>query len=376
VAPPVRPSARVATSTFVLKGAGYGHGRGMSQYGAYGAAKKGLAWPQILSFYYPVTRRVQQAAGAMITVWITADSDHELRVMPAAGLQLSDGQHLYTMPRGAGYTAWRVTRPSTRDVLSYRKPSGAWVRQATPLDTSTWWFSNSARIVRVSVPGSVRELRGTVGLVAGARTVNRLPIDDYVRSVVPSEMPTSWSPAAVRAQAVATRSYAARLKSARRARGGYDVCDNTNCQVYRGYASTVSGRRTVFESSGGNAAVAATSRVILTYRGAIVLGEFGPSNGGSTVGTRLPYQVTKLDPYDGVITSSTWQKTVSAGSIASRWPSVGVVKGLAISGRTAPGRWGGRVKTVKITGSRKTVTVNGSAFQSRLRLRSTLFTVA
>ncbi len=82
----------------------------------------------------------------------------------------------------------------------------------------------------------------------GQNTINALPLDDYVKGVVPREMPTSWEAAAVRAQAVAARTYAAFDRAAHSTRS-YHTCDTTSCQVYGGLAA---------EDSRGNAAVVAT----------------------------------------------------------------------------------------------------------------------
>ena len=66
---PARADLAVSPS-FTIRGAGWGHGWGMSQYGAYGAARKGLTWKQILTFYYPGTRLSSMSAGTKIKVWI------------------------------------------------------------------------------------------------------------------------------------------------------------------------------------------------------------------------------------------------------------------------------------------------------------------
>ncbi len=378
---PARADPVVAAKgqTFTLHGAGYGHGWGMSQYGAYGAAKKGLTWKQILAFYYPGTTRTLQSTKATIKVWITADSDDDLRVMPAAGLRLSDSSdHSYALPSGSTYTAWRVKRSGSGYALSYRNVAGSWVTQKTALSTTTWAFSDSAEVVTVWVPGGARrQLRGTVSLVkrgSGGRTVNRLAMEDYVKSVVPAEMPASWLADAVRSQAVAARSYGARLQASSRARG-YDVCDSTSCQVYRGLASTSGSRRTVYETANGNAAVKATSRTILSYRSAIVLTNFASSNGGASAQGDYPYLAPRLDPYDGVIRSQAWTKKISAGSIAKAWPAAGAVAKVQVTVRDGSGRWGGRVTTMKIIGTKRTVTVKGTTFASKFGLRSRLFTL-
>ena len=375
------PGVAPQAGAFTLRGAGFGHGRGMSQYGAYGAARQGLTWPRILSFYYPGTTQAKQGSGATIKVWITADSDNDLRVMPSAGLRLRSGSRTYPLPAGRSYTAWRVTRSGAGFALSYRSTANRWVRHAAPLPaTSTWWFENSAKLITVWARGGVRrELRGSVALVkrgTGGRTVNHLSVEDYVRGVVPAEMPTSWAAHAVAAQAVAARSYGVRLQAFSRA-SGYDVCDTTSCQVYRGYAAKVrSGPRTVYETRRGNDAVRATARVILRYGNAVALTEFGSSNGGSTARSSLPYQRAKLDPYDRLVSSNDYRRTITAAGVARQWPSVGTVRQLKVTARSGPGRWGGRVQTLQIIGSKRTLTVSGSAFASRYGLRSSLYTFA
>ena len=86
----------------------------MSQYGAYGAARKGLSWKQILAFYYRGTRLTKMPSGTKIKIWITADNDNSLRVLPSSGLAVSDtAGHVYTVPTGAKYTSWRISRSGT-----------------------------------------------------------------------------------------------------------------------------------------------------------------------------------------------------------------------------------------------------------------------
>lgn len=356
--------------SFTIKGAGFGHGHGMSQYGAYGAAKKGLTWKKILTFYYPGTKRTTLPKATNIHVWLTADDDDSLRVSPAAGLKVSDRSgHKLTLPTGTGYTSWRISRSGAGYKLAYRNASGRWKTKATKLDSSTWTFSTTAKVVRVVLPGSTKSYRGSVKLVkrdGGGRTVNTVRLEDYVRSVVPAEMPTSWLPDAVRAQAVAARSYAVRLRDFYDYTG-YDICDTTACQVYRGLAS---------ENTGGDAATKATAGVIVTYDGAVALTQFASSNGGATAKSNLPYLTAKPDPYDGVITSQAWTRTITAKAVAREWSSVGTVKKLQVTKRDGSGRYGGRVTTIKIIGSKKTVSVSGGTFQSRFGLRSSLFKVS
>jgi len=355
---------------FTIRGAGYGHGFGMSQYGAYGAAQRGLGWRDILSFYYPGTRLSTLPAGGTIKVWITADSDSDLRVRPTTGLRLSDADgDRYTLPTGPRYRTWRVTRSGGGYRLSYLGSSGGWTTQRTGLSASTWTFANSAKVNQLVLPsGAVREYRGTVSLVprgSGARTVNRVGMEDYVRSVVPSEMPTSWLPDAVRTQAVAARTYAARIRAGASSSAGYDICDTTSCQVYGGR---------IRETAGGDAAVAATRNVIVRYGSSIAFTQFSSANGGHSGKGSAPYLVAQPDPYDGVIKSQSWTRTVTAARIGARW-SVGTVRGVQVTRRDGAGAWGGRVLQLKIIGSARSVTVTGITFKYALGLRDTLFTL-
>jgi stage II sporulation protein D len=110
---PARADSAISarSGSFTIRGAGWGHGWGMSQYGAYGAARKGLSWKQILAFYYRGTRLSKMPSGTKIKVWITADDDNSLRVLPASGLTIRDtAGHGYTVPTGAKYTSWRISR--------------------------------------------------------------------------------------------------------------------------------------------------------------------------------------------------------------------------------------------------------------------------
>jgi stage II sporulation protein D len=364
------PAISARSGSFTIHGAGWGHGWGMSQYGAYGAALKGLSWKQILAFYYRGTRLDKLPSGTKIKVWVSADSDNSLRVLPASGLAVSDtAGHRYTVPTGSKYRSWRISRSGAGYRLSYRTGSGSYVTKSTGLTAGTWSFSTGSKMVKVVLPnGSVRPYRGTVALIkrgAGERTINKVLLEDYVKGVVPAEMPTSWAANAVRAQAVAARSYAVRLQKFA-GNSGYDICDTTACQVYRGMG---------LETSGGNAAVKATTGTIVTYQGVVALTQFASSNGGHSARGDDSYLVAQRDPYDGVIKSQAWSRILSASSISGAWPSVGTVKRLQITSRDGAGAWGGRVKTIKIIGTSRTATVSGTTFQHMFAMHSSLYTV-
>ena len=114
-----------------------------------------------------------------------------------------------------------------------------------------------------------------------------LPLDRYVQGVVPSEVPTSWPADAVRAQAVAARTYAAFEREA--ATDYYDICDTTSCQVYGGLSA---------EDAAANDAVRATRGRVVLYEGLPAFTQFSSSNGGYSSAGSQPYLVAQPDPYE------------------------------------------------------------------------------
>ena len=261
------PDRLRGAGAFVVRGHGYGHGHGMSQFGAEGAARAGLSSRQILRFYYPHTR--PDRVGGWLRVLLTADSSTDVTVLPARRLvvrDLADGATWRLPTKAARARAWRIVPTAgnaARSTVQVRDASG-WERWNLPgprkVLRGDGQFGATGPIRLVLPDGSVRAYRGMLRSASpqprsGLRdTVNVASFDQYVRGVLAAEMPSSWSPAALKAQAVAARSFAA---YARRAAGGnhWQVCDTTTCQVYGGVAA---------ETPATNDAVVSTARVILT----------------------------------------------------------------------------------------------------------------
>lgn len=352
-----------ADGSLRLTGRGFGHGRGMSQYGARGAARKGLTHRQILSFYYPGT--TLGSSGGKIRVLITADTDNDVRVVPASGLRVREvaSGASYALPVSVRTSSWRLRTLSGRTTLEYY--AGAW-RAYRPggrqLSGDAEFYRSGTVTLRVG--GSTRVYRGALRL-SSSDTVNVLNLDDYVRGVVPAEMPTSWEAAAVRAQAVAARTYAAFDRAAHRTRN-YQTCDTTSCQVYGGVAS---------EDSRGTAAVTATANQVLTYGGKPAFTQFGSSSGGWTVAGNMPYQVARADPYDDYAGNPVhaWTDTLTRAAVQRAWPSLGTLKRVVVTRRDGRGEWYGRVEQLVLDGSKADVTVSGSTFRSTFGLRSAWF---
>ncbi|AEE95589.1 SpoIID/LytB domain-containing protein [Mahella australiensis] len=122
---------------------------------------------------------------------------------------------------------------------------------------------------------------------AYVRPINKLMLEDYLKGVVPYEMPASWGKEALKAQAIAARTYAMRcLKPS----NSYDVLDTTANQVYGGYIWNSS------SYSNSNAAVEETRGIVLEYDGSPALTEYSSSNGGWV--EQSAYSAARQDPYD------------------------------------------------------------------------------
>ena len=346
-----------------LTGHGYGHGHGLSQYGAQGAAAAGLDYRRIVAFYYPGT--TMSTTGGDIRVLVSADTDGDVRVLPAAGLrvrQVGSGSS-YALPTPAGVTTWRLRTSGSVPVLDYY--DGRWHGYApggVALTGEAEFHRDGPLTLRVA--GGTRTYRGALRLSQG-RTVDVLPLEDYLRGVVPREMPASWRPAAVRAQAVAARTYAAYERSANATRS-YQTCDTTSCQVYGGVDS---------EHPASDAAVAATAGEVLTSGGRPAFTQFSASNGGWTSAGSVPYLAARADPYDGYAGNPvhTWSTTLTRAAVQQRYPALGTLRRVEVGRRDGHGDWSGRVEQLVLVGSRGRVPLTGDGFRSAFGLRSSWF---
>lgn len=353
-----------ANGVLKLTGHGYGHGHGMSQYGARGAAREGLSHAEILAFYYPGTQMGR--VSGKIRVRITADTDRVLELAPAAGLRFARvgarGQTvLPTRLAGVAVKSWRARAVSKGTVIEGL--AGRWrPLPGGPVPGVANFWANGPTTLRLG--GTSRVYRGSLQLVQGA-TVNVVRLEDYLRGVVPREMPASWEVQAVRAQAVAARSYAAweRANAGSRA---WHSCDTTSCQVYGGVAA---------EHPASDAAVAATAGQIRSYQGRPAFTQFSSSSGGWLAKGSVPYLVSKRDPYDakGSNPNHTWSTTVTRSRIQSTYPALGTLRRVVVTHRTGGGDWRGRVERMVLDGSKKDVVLTGPGFRSAFGLRSDWF---
>lgn len=375
--------ARPDSGALTIVGRGYGHGRGMSQWGAYGAATKGLRWPAILSFYYPGTSAVVLPP-TDVRVWISGDNDGATTVKPEAGLSVRTADATHALPSGNGYRAWRAS--GSGPTLEFQDASGSWQRYRLPFTPAgDLAFATTGGTVKLVLPsGSLQELRGSVhASVSGSKVLTVLysTMDSYLRGVVPNEMPSSWHVQALAAQSVAARTYAAAYRQRQRAKGSvWDVCDTVTCQEFKGVATynANGAARSAKEDARSTTAIAMTSNVVLRAGGTtgpLATTEFSASNGGWTVSGGTSYTPAKRDPYDGLLKNpnSAWSRTVDVAALERIW-RLGRLVRVQVNARDGHGALGGRVRSLTLVGTSRVRTVTGGQMSSALRLKSDWFT--
>lgn len=359
-----------------VTGRGYGHGIGMSQYGAEGAARKGLSYRKILRHYYPGTR-LRQRHG-FVRVRINADRTNPVVVRDAPRLKVRDRRdgRTFRLPDRDGIRRWRIVpargKPA-RDAVQYRTRHG-WHRWSLPgrrLLRGDGAFRRPGPLRLVLPGGKTRRYRGALRAASRSRTsrvrdtVNVLRIQAYLKGVVAKEMPASWSQQALRAQTVAARSYALYLKR-RSDHDHFDLCDTTSCQVYAGFNA---------ERRSTNAAVRATNGVTINSGGGPALAMFSSSSGGWTADGGVPYLRAHRDRYDRWQGNPMrhWNLRVRAGQVEDAYPDLGRFKRAKVTRRNGHGAWGGRVQRVVLVGSQDRERVSGEDFRFAFGLPSAWF---
>ena len=393
--------ARAASpTTITVDGHGYGHGVGLSQWGAYGyAVDQGWTWAQILDHYYGGTVAGTSDVTMMTVRLMALDGSQTVVVHNAPALVIdgiSGGPWRAVVARrvsASGYTVWarsdNAVCPGSSDTLvgwTQLTVNQAAVTVRTSTDTSA--SSNVADLAAVCTPtGTIRSYRGAIRAIAdsngASRTVNEVPTEQYLRSVVASEVSWGWASAgqgrgaqALGAQAVAARSYAIADNRYTYAK----TCDSS-CQVYAGAAwrSSLVSSYNVVEKTQIDAAVIATSGVVRrtgNTAGPVALTMFSASSGGFTAPTSLGFtpvedvgDATSLNP------NHNWTAAISATQIQASYPSTGTFQELTVTARNGFGDWGGRVNTVQVRGTSGSVSVTGDQFRSALGLKSNWFNI-
>jgi len=355
--------AAPAQAAVTIDGRGFGHGVGMSQYGAYGfALRENRTYDSILRHYYTGTA-VDEVDARRIRVLLRRSSSMTVcrvsRARDARGVirELDAGDSYRFFPAGRASLRGQNTDTGSR-LPTMRAPLRLTGGSRTCLGGTA-----ENGVVDGQYRGAMRLHREGATVLA----VNDVHSRHYLYGVVPAEVPTSWPLEAVKAQAVAARSYA--LRSLRPG-AAFDVFADTRSQVYKGFTG---------EDPRGRQAVRETREEVVVYGGQIAQTFFFSTSGGRTTsnelgfggGEPLPYLRPVDDPHDDLSPVHTWRATFSEGQVAQRLGVGGSLGSIRVVERGSDDR----VRRVQVRGSGGTRTLTGAEVRSRLGLRSTWFSI-
>lgn len=344
-APAPTPAAVTAT-TFLVSGRGWGHGVGMSQYGALGYAQEGWTFDQILAHFY-TGAELGPASVARVRV-LVAEAKPSVTVRSPVPFRVRDvfGK-IYPLAAGAVPLGprLRVTVNGTPTEL------------AGPI---------------VFLPGTAplevdRPYRGEIEVgVTGQKldAINVLGLEQYLQGVVAQEMPSSWPEEALKAQAVAARSYALAHRLSGKA---FDLYADVRSQVYGGIPG---------ENTRTTAAVQATKGQVLLWQGKPIDALFHSTSGGTTLdavevfGKPVPYLVGVDDPYSSLSPVHRWGPTPMAETTLRK----GLQLRTPVIGLTLTSGASGRVARAQVATAGGTTAISGAELRRAGGLRSTWIT--
>ncbi|HXQ76164.1 MAG TPA: SpoIID/LytB domain-containing protein [Acidimicrobiales bacterium] len=362
---------------------GFGGGVGMGQWGALGYAVTGSSYTAILQHYYGTL-----SAGGSTTVGVLPDGWTDATDVAVAMIENAANDIIVTSD--SAFTAGGVNVPAGSAArFQYTGTPPAWVVETSAGCGGPWGTPTPVAGVPTAAPGvsepfpsdgtlanEVLQLcqgpgnisvRGDIegALNAGQeRTVNVLPLGQYVADVTPSESPASWGSLVggagfqeLEAQAVAARSYVMATYGTHAYFGYADICDTTACQNYPGIAN---------ESAITDSATTDTANLaVLLPSGAPALTQYSASTGGYTAPGTF---AAVADAGDSVcITGAcnpyhSYSVSIPVSAITARFPQLGTLVSVDVSQRNGLGDFGGRVLEMSLQGSAQTVTLTGKAF--------------
>lgn len=430
VVPATPTPARGAVPVVVIDGRGHGHGVGMAQDGAYWMGRDGATTPQILGHFYPGTELAKASGEVRVVVLPPVVGNEALIAFPAGGevrdarsggqapgfpVRVRPGDRVRIRFDGARYTVEPVPTVVLRSIslAAAQVPDPTTTTTSSTTSSSTTTTSTTGTTTTVSsttttsssttappptstttatgpteslpsstrplwavpagngtlaVPARGRQYRGLLEATATGsplRLVNHLDVETYLRGMGEVRDPR-WPPAALRAQAVAARTYGLRAMS----RGG-ELCDTQRCQVYLGTAA---------EYGAMDKAVADTRGQVLAYGRALVSAVYS-ANGGGVSATREEggFGAPDTDPSYPYLRSAPyltkdpgpWSVQVALTDVAARLGYRGTVTDVRVE-RSGPS---GRALDVVLNGSAGPQAVSGLELDRALGLRSTLFTL-
>jgi len=338
------PRAEAAVS-WVVHGRGFGHGVGMSAYGAYGYALRGKGYEFILGHYYSGTTIGKLDGPRIVRVLLDiSGGDVEFTAATSAcGVALDPAR---------SYEAHRVAR-SVRLRTSGGKPLANCGRKLRAAGKGTIEIAGLGRFRGALETVPTEEAAGSLNVV------NALTVDNYVKGVIPNESPPSWPLAQLQAQALAARSFA--LTGAVGG-NGFDLYSDTRSQVYEGLES---------EYKTSNEAADSTRGEVVMYGGEIATTMFSACSGGHTEsiqnvfgGPAIPYLQGVPDPYDGECPLHKWTLRFTGPQISAKLGAYldGRLKQVVVTKRgVSP-----RIIEAKLVGTGGTTTVTGEQLEVAL----------
>ena len=312
------PAMASADTTFTFTGHGYGHGVGMGQYGAQGYALQGWTHEQILAHYYQGTT-LGPTTFTQVRV-LLQDGAPQIAASAPAGITAADegGTATLAVP-GAGAVSVR----KDADGFTLLDATGAvlahgWVGPVSLAATDGGPVTLAGAALNGLADGRYRgrlRVLASASASGGLQAVNVVSLESYLLGVVASEMPSTWKPEALEAQAIAARTYAVATRKA--ATSPYDLYPDERSQVYRGLAA---------EGAASSAAVAATAGQVVLYQGQPIVTYFSSSTGGRSANVEegitgadpQPYLVAVDDPYDTISPYHDWTLSLSDRDLSQK----------------------------------------------------------
>jgi SpoIID/LytB domain protein len=377
----VAPAGAYPNPQVEVIGHGFGHGRGLGQYGALGyAIDEGWDDKRILAHYYGGTTE-GTIGNPTLTVRLTRMDGRATLVQQERGRMAIAGEAatynaLQIVPLG-GSNFQVQSGPSCAgpwtDVGGPRANSVAVVPTGTPSD-------DHGDMIQVCEPGAFRWYRGAIEAHYdgdSSRTVNRVEMEQYLRGVVPRESPASWADLgggtgihALRAQAVAARSYS----WAEQRPGPAKTCDTISCQVYLGRAEQVgTSAFKILEDARSDRAITETAGEVRMLNGAVARTEFSSSTGGISAGGVFPV-VTDEGDDTATNPNHNWTAKIGVDVIEAKYAK-GTLQDIKVVERNGLGAEGGRVRKLRLTFSGgATLDLTGDEFRRDFSLKSDWFT--
>lgn len=368
----IKAVPRQASDTVSIYGRGWGHGIGMCQEGARGMAELGRSYDDIIRHYYSGVSKSSATTGQLkVRLLVTADP---VKLQPSGSFTVyASGSEVARANEGQ---TWTVTPSNGRFTIT--GGGNIYANLEPPLSI----VPSGTKVVRVLNLRFTR-YRGRIILdidsTGSTAVINQVEIENYLYGVVPSEMPSSWLPEALKAQAIAARCYAHRNSGRHNIKGwggrtiAADVCSGPHCQVYKGFN---------MESAKVRAAVDATKQVVYRSKpgGPVISAFFHACCGGHTedvenvwAANPVTYLKGVEDPYCYSARTFRWKRTASFGqlrSILSRDRRTalagfndfsGITRGSSVSDTGSD-----RIISMNLIGSSAFKKISGTTFKSVL----------